>query len=86
MVLYNFSNLVFIFQDLSSTQDAERERVFLVCQIIRIGRMDLKEVETKKQAKGMRRPFGVAAIELTEMFHGNTDSYEEKQSFIPFLQ
>jgi len=77
---------LFGLQDLSSTQDAERERVFLVCQIIRVGRMDLKEVESKKQAKGMRRPFGVAAIELTELFRGGADSDEEKQSFIPFLQ
>jgi len=79
-------NLTVTFQDLSSTHDAERERVFLVCQIIRVGRMDLKDVESKKQAKGMRRPFGVAAIELTELFRGDSDSDEEKQSFIPFLQ
>jgi len=48
--------------------------------------MDLKDLESKKQAKGMRRPFGVAAIELTDLFRGCTDSDEEKQSFIPFLQ
>ena len=82
----NFCGLIFTFQDLSSTHDAERERVFLVCQIIRVGRMDLKDIESKKQAKGMRRPFGVAAIELTDVFRGGTDSDEEKQSFIPFLQ
>jgi len=67
-------------------QDAERERVFLVCQIIRVGRMDLKDVESKKQAKGMRRPFGVAAVELTDVFRGGADSDEEKQLFVPFLQ
>jgi len=89
---HNFVNLCDFFsplsssQDLSSTQDAERERVFLVCQIIRVGRMHLKDVESKKQARGMRRPFGVAAIELTELFRGGADSDEEKQSFIPFLQ
>ena len=76
----------FALQDLSSTHDAERERVFLVCQIIRVGRMDLKDVDSKKQAKGMRRPFGVAAVELTDLFRSGADSDEEKQSFIPFLQ
>jgi len=81
MIDFNFP-----FQDLSSTQDAERERVFLVCQIIRMGCMDLKDLDSKKQAKGMRRPFGVAAVELTEIFRGGVDSDEERVSFIPFLQ
>jgi len=48
--------------------------------------MDLKDVDSKKQAKGMRRPFGVAAVELTDLFRSGADSDEEKQSFIPFLQ
>lgn len=48
--------------------------------------MDLKNVDSKKQTKDMRRPFGVAAIELTDLFRGDYDSDEEKQSFIPFLQ
>ena len=73
-------------QDLSSSRDTQREKVFLVCQIIRIGRMDLKDQDSKKQTKGLRRPFGVAAIDITELFQGNVDSDEEKQYFIPFLQ
>jgi len=51
-----------------------------------VGRMDLKEPDSKKYAKGMRRPFGVAAIEITEILRGAADSDEEKQYFIPFLQ
>lgn len=35
-----------------------RQRLFLVCQIIRVGSMELKE--GKKQTGGLRRPFGVA--------------------------
>lgn len=35
-----------------------RPRLFLVCQIIRVGSMELKE--GKKQTGGLRRPFGVA--------------------------
>jgi dedicator of cytokinesis protein 1 len=80
------NNLRVIFTDLSSTKDGQRERVFLVCQIIRIGRMDQREAESKKQAKGMRRPFGVAITELTKFFKGVDDSDEEKQFFIPFQQ
>lgn len=48
--------------------------------------MDLKEADSKKQAKGMRRPFGVAAVEVTEILNGKSDSDGEKQFFIPFLQ
>ena len=82
----SLKRFIFLFQDLSSSRDAQRERVFLVCQIIRIGRMDLKEPDSKKHTKGMRRPFGVAAIEVMELFRGSVDSDEEKQYFIPFLQ
>lgn len=35
-----------------------RQRLFLVCQIIRVGSMELKE--GKKHTGGLRRPFGVA--------------------------
>lgn len=45
------------FQDLSSS-DLMRPRLFLVCQIIRVGGMELKE--GKKHTGGLRRPFGVA--------------------------
>lgn len=44
-------------QDLSSS-DLMRQRLFLVCQIIRVGSMELKE--GKKHTGGLRRPFGVA--------------------------
>ena len=44
-------------QDLSSS-DLIRQRLFLVCQIIRVGSMELKE--GKKHTGGLRRPFGVA--------------------------
>jgi len=48
--------------------------------------MDLKEPYNKKEAVGMRRPFGVAAIEVTDVLKGAANSDEEKQYFIPFLQ
>ena len=46
-------------QDLG-IKDTQRERVFLVSQIVRIGHMDIKEVDLKKDTTSLRRPFGVA--------------------------
>jgi dedicator of cytokinesis protein 2 len=40
-------------------KDLNRERIFLICQIVRVGMMDLKE-NTKKCTQNLRRPFGVA--------------------------
>lgn len=46
-------------QDLGS-KDLKRERLFLVCQIIRVGRMDLRETLSRKLSTGLRRPFGIS--------------------------
>ncbi|KAB0392592.1 hypothetical protein E2I00_017734, partial [Balaenoptera physalus] len=51
------NNLQAVFTDLSST-DLIRPRISLVCQIVRVGHMELKE--GKKHTCGLRRPFGVA--------------------------
>jgi len=40
-------------------KDLSREKIYLICQIVRVGRMDLKETN-KKCTLGLRRPFGVA--------------------------
>lgn len=53
------NNLQAVFTDLSST-DLIRPRISLVCQIVRVGRMELKE--GKKHTCGLRRPFGVAGM------------------------
>ncbi|XP_015198521.1 dedicator of cytokinesis protein 5 isoform X2 [Lepisosteus oculatus] len=76
------NNLPALFTDLSSS-DLIRPRVFLVCQIIRVGCMELKE--GKKHTGGLRRPFGVAVMDITDIAHGKVDD-EEKQHFIPFQQ
>ncbi|KAL0612739.1 Dedicator of cytokinesis protein 5, partial [Plecturocebus cupreus] len=70
------------FLDLSS-MDLIRPRVSLVCQIVRVGHMELKE--GKKHTCGLRRPFGVAVMDITDIIHGKVDD-EEKQHFIPFQQ
>ncbi|XP_016089472.1 dedicator of cytokinesis protein 5-like [Sinocyclocheilus grahami] len=76
------NNLPALFTDLSSS-DLIRQRLFLVCQIIRVGCMELKE--GKKHTGGLRRPFGVAVMDITDIAHGNIDD-ECKQYFIPFQQ
>lgn len=50
---------VFVHQDLGN-KDLSKEKIYLICQIVRVGRMDLKETNTKKSTQGLRRPFGVA--------------------------
>uniref|UniRef100_G1P6P7 Dedicator of cytokinesis 5 n=1 Tax=Myotis lucifugus TaxID=59463 RepID=G1P6P7_MYOLU len=76
------NNLQAVFTDLSST-DLIRPRISLVCQIVRVGRMELKEA--KKHTCGLRRPFGVAVMDITDIIRGKVDD-EEKQHFIPFQQ
>lgn len=51
-------------QDLSSS-DMMRQRLYLVCQIIRVGSMELKD--GKKHTAGLRRPFGVAGELLSNV-------------------
>ncbi|XP_043358891.1 dedicator of cytokinesis protein 5 isoform X2 [Dermochelys coriacea] len=76
------NNLQAIFTDLSSS-DLIRPKISLVCQIVRVGHMELKD--GKKHTGGLRRPFGVAVMDITDIIHGKVDD-EEKQHFIPFQQ
>lgn len=50
---------VLVQQDLGN-KDLSREKIYLICQIVRVGRMDLKEANNKKFTQGLRRPFGIA--------------------------
>uniref|UniRef100_A0A8C9G5T3 Dedicator of cytokinesis 5 n=1 Tax=Pavo cristatus TaxID=9049 RepID=A0A8C9G5T3_PAVCR len=76
------NNLQAVFTDLSSS-DLIRPKISLVCQIVRVGHMELKD--GKKHTCGLRRPFGVAVMDITDIIHGKVDD-EEKQHFIPFQQ
>ncbi|XP_059577139.1 dedicator of cytokinesis protein 2 [Alligator mississippiensis] len=76
------NNLKAVFTDLGS-KDLKREKLFLVCQIIRVGRMDLRDVHTRKLSTGLRRPFGVSAMDITDIIKGKCESDEDKQHFIP---
>ncbi|KAF8795296.1 Dedicator of cytokinesis protein 1 like protein [Argiope bruennichi] len=90
--LEQLNNLRVLFTDLG-IKDLQREKMFLICQIIRIGSMELKDCDHKrsthiqrKASDGLRRPFGVAAMEITDIMNGKLDIDEEKQYFIPFVQ
>ncbi|XP_076471351.1 dedicator of cytokinesis protein 1-like isoform X3 [Babylonia areolata] len=79
------NNFRVVFTDLGS-RDRQRERVYLVFQIVRKGVMDPRNVDNKKQTQGIRRPFGVAAMDITDLIHGLRESKEDDQHFIPFQQ
>ncbi|XP_064916111.1 dedicator of cytokinesis protein 2-like isoform X3 [Columba livia] len=76
------NNLKAVFTDLGST-DLKRERLFLVCQIIRVGRMDLRDSFSRKLSTGLRRPFGISVMDITDITKGKCESDEDKQHFIP---
>ncbi|XP_078421001.1 dedicator of cytokinesis protein 1 isoform X3 [Cetorhinus maximus] len=76
------NNLKAVFTDLGS-KDLKREKISFVCQIVRVGRMELKDNNTKKLTTGLRRPFGVAVMDVTDIITGKVDD-EDKQHFIPF--
>ncbi|KAM3859327.1 dedicator of cytokinesis protein 1 isoform 8-T8 [Diretmus argenteus] len=57
-------NLRAVFTDLGS-EDLKREKISFVCQIVRVGRMELRDNNTKKLTSGLRRPFGVAGLWVT---------------------
>uniref|UniRef100_A0AAZ3QFE9 C2 DOCK-type domain-containing protein n=1 Tax=Oncorhynchus tshawytscha TaxID=74940 RepID=A0AAZ3QFE9_ONCTS len=75
-------NLRSVFTDLGS-EDLKREKISFVCQIVRVGRMELRDNNTKKLTSGLRRPFGVAVMDVTDIITGKMDD-EDKQYFIPF--
>ncbi|XP_075072097.1 dedicator of cytokinesis protein 1 isoform X1 [Mixophyes fleayi] len=75
-------NLRAVFTDLGS-KDLKREKISFVCQIVRVGRMELRDNNTRKLTSGLRRPFGVAVMDVTDIITGKVDD-EDKQHFIPF--
>uniref|UniRef100_A0A1A7XW30 Dedicator of cytokinesis 2 n=1 Tax=Iconisemion striatum TaxID=60296 RepID=A0A1A7XW30_9TELE len=78
------NNLKVVFTDLGN-KDLTREKIYLICQIVRVGRMDLKETNNKKCTQGLRRPFGVAVMDISDIIKGKNECDEEKQFFIPFF-
>ncbi|CAH0555295.1 unnamed protein product [Brassicogethes aeneus] len=89
-------NLRVMFTDLGK-KDLEREKIFFVCQVIRVGAMDAKETDlrrtsvsvlnksVKNYSDNMRRPLGVAAMDITAYMSGKLDSNLEQEFPVPFI-
>uniref|UniRef100_A0A8C4X026 Dedicator of cytokinesis 1 n=1 Tax=Eptatretus burgeri TaxID=7764 RepID=A0A8C4X026_EPTBU len=58
------NSLRVVFTDLGS-KELKREKICLVCQVVRVGYMDLKGTNTKKSTSGLRRSFGVAGMNIS---------------------
>lgn len=90
-------NLRVLFTDLGS-RDLTRDKVYLVCYVIRVGGMEPREIDhrrssvvqasakSKNYADSMRRPFGVAAMDITLYITGKLEGDVEHHHFIPFVQ
>ncbi|XP_067207394.1 dedicator of cytokinesis protein 1 isoform X4 [Linepithema humile] len=90
-------NLRVLFTDLGS-RDLTRDKVYLACYVIRVGGMEAKEPDHRRssvaqinqnKSKGvenMRRPFGVAAMDITLFITGKLEGDVEQHHFIPFIQ
>ncbi|XP_075232677.1 dedicator of cytokinesis protein myoblast city [Lycorma delicatula] len=93
-----FSNLRVLFTDLGSW-DLNRDKVYLVCYVVRVGSMEAtKDVDSKRSGRNsvtkapqnsivdpVRRPFGVAVMDITLYLAGKLEADEDKQHFLPFL-
>ncbi|XP_020283330.1 dedicator of cytokinesis protein 1 isoform X3 [Pseudomyrmex gracilis] len=89
-------NLRVLFTDLGS-RDLTRDKVYLACYVIRVGGMEAKELDHRrssvaqinqtkpKSMENMRRPFGVAAMDITLFITGKLEGDVEQHHFIPFI-
>ncbi|XP_053976094.1 dedicator of cytokinesis protein 1 isoform X2 [Hylaeus volcanicus] len=88
-------NLRVLFTDLGS-RDLARDKVYLACYVIRVGGMEAKDIDHRrssvaqnnqkaKSTENMRRPFGVAAMDITLYITGKLDGDVDHHHFIPFV-
>ncbi|XP_056641342.1 dedicator of cytokinesis protein 1 isoform X3 [Diorhabda sublineata] len=87
-------NLRVMFTDLGK-RDLEREKIYLVCLVIRIGAMHTKELDHRRSSvstnykksygENMRRPCGVAAFDITNYMNGKLETDLEQEFAIPFI-
>ncbi|XP_014253314.1 dedicator of cytokinesis protein 1 isoform X3 [Cimex lectularius] len=75
------------------TRDINREKVYLVCYIVRVGGMENNIKSNNKPSNNttllssdfMRRPFGVAAKDITLIINGKLGQAEEDPVTLPLL-
>ncbi|XP_076229499.1 dedicator of cytokinesis protein myoblast city isoform X7 [Nomia melanderi] len=89
-------NLRVLFTDLGS-RDLARDKVYLACYVIRVGGMEAKDMDHRRSSvaqinqktrntETMRRPFGVAAMDITLYITGKLEGDSDHHHFIPFVQ
>lgn len=102
-----FNNMRVLFTDLSS-MDLQRNKIFLVAYVVRIGAMDTKDAESRRvsvinvmtskrnstQSQNssqlnlndmMRRPIGVAALDLTPIIKNSGAFKSDSELSMPFV-
>lgn len=77
-------------------RDLEREKIYLVCYVIRVGAMEVKETDHRRSSvslalkknlnENMRRPFGVASMDITNFINGSRESDLEQEFSVPFIK
>lgn len=77
-------------------KDLEREKIYLVCYVVRIGLMEVKELDHRRSSlsvtnkktsyENLRRPCGVAAMEITTCMNSKFDTDLEKEFAVPFVR
>ncbi|XP_030761843.1 dedicator of cytokinesis protein 1 isoform X2 [Sitophilus oryzae] len=87
-------NLRVMFTDLGK-KDLEKEKIFLICHVVRVGSMDIKEVDHRRSSmsvtskknpyENMRRPCGVAAMDITNYINGKLDTDLDQEFSVPFV-
>uniref|UniRef100_A0A0A9Z7E6 Dedicator of cytokinesis protein 1 n=1 Tax=Lygus hesperus TaxID=30085 RepID=A0A0A9Z7E6_LYGHE len=82
-----FINRKLLFSDLG-IRDLLREKVYLVCYVIRVGAMDAKSKNHSvitNVADAVRRPLGVAAKDITLIVNGKLGNSEEDPLTLPLI-
>ncbi|XP_031352316.1 dedicator of cytokinesis protein 1-like isoform X2 [Photinus pyralis] len=83
-----------MFTDLGK-RDLEREKIYLVCYVIRVGSMENKEIDHRRSSMStnynkknckleVRKPFGVAAKDITPIMSGKLETDLEQEFVVPF--
>lgn len=96
---FRLGNLRVLFSDLGS-RDLIREKVYLVCYVVRVGNMDVRAEDIKRGSGAiggarrtisgappnstpgsefLRRPCGIACMDVTDYLNGRQETDEEKQ-------
>jgi dedicator of cytokinesis protein 1 len=70
-------------------RDLVREKVYLVCYVVKLGGMEKSNNGPKTLTSTesiVRRPYGVAAMDITLYINGKLEPDEDKHHFLPLIQ